>query len=131
MRMSKVILELKKMPKSCLDCPFDSLRITRHCLITGNSTELYNEKRRLDCPLLEVKGVRNVLLDESTIEVLLREFISLLKQVDNLLKVIIINNATREISYSELLTITPGVQKIISELERLVKKGGVKRDGGN
>ena len=72
-----------------------------------------------------------VLLDENTIEVLLREFISLLKQVDNLLKVIIINNATREITYSELLTITPGVQKIISELERLVKKEGVKRDGGN
>lgn len=72
--------------------------------------------------LREVKGVKGVLLDENTIEVLLREFISLLKQVDNLLKVIIINNATREISYSELLTITPGVQKIISELERLVKK---------
>ena len=72
----------------------------------------------------------NVLLDENTIEVLLREFISLLKQVDNLLKVIIINNATREIAYSELLTITPGVQKIISELERLVKKGGVRKDGG-
>ena len=70
----------------------------------------------------------NVLLDENTIEVLLREFISLLKQVDNLLKVIIINNAIREISYSELLTITPGVQKIISELERLVKKGNNKSE---
>lgn len=72
--------------------------------------------------LREVKGVKGILLDENTIEVLLREFISLLKQVDNLLKVIIVNNATREITYSELLTITPGVQKIISELERLVKK---------
>lgn len=44
------------MPKSCSDCQFDTLRVSRHCVITGNSTKLCNEKKRQDCPLNEITG---------------------------------------------------------------------------